>query len=436
MKRIIIIVVVIAVLAIGGFFGYQQFMAPAEPTAEAEQVDVSAEAVLPAVVSAEGYVVPQQEADLSFQVSGEVVEVLAAEGDKVEAGQALIRLDSSNQQMGVAQAEAGLASANAQLAQVKAGATAEAIAQAEAAVASAKARWAQVKAGASGEAIAQAEARVQTAQAGLDQLLAGARAEDIEAAATNVLKAEAGLRQAQAAYDKISWAEEVGELPQAIALEQATLDYEAAKAGYDRLVNGPTAEEIAVAEAGVAEAEAALAAVKAGPTAEDIAVAEAGVAEAEAALAAVKAGSTAEAIAISEAGVAQAEAGLAMAEAVLADYELVAPFAGNVARVDVGVGELVSPGVPVVSLGGTSNWYVETDDLSEIDVVQVVVGQKVTVTVDAIPEREFSGVVTDIAPRSEIKRGDVTYTVTVELTDVGDAPLRWGMTAFVDIDVE
>jgi hypothetical protein len=30
----------------------------------------------------------------------------------------------------------------------------------------------------------------------------------------------------------------------------------------------------------------------------------------------------------------------------------------------------------------------------------------------------------------------VTYTVTIKLTDADDAPLRWGLTAFVDINVE
>ena len=74
--------------------------------------------------------------------------------------------------------------------------------------------------------------------------------------------------------------------------------------------------------------------------------------------------------------------------------------------------------------------------MTEIDVVQVAVGQPVKVTVDAIPDQEFDGVVTEIAPRSETKRGDVTYTVTIELTNSDDLPVRWGMTVFVDIDVE
>jgi HlyD family secretion protein len=449
MKRIIVIVVVIAVLAAGGFFVSQQVLAPVEPTPTPE-IDLSAQTALPAVVSAEGFVVPAHDADLSLEVGGQVVEVLAAEGDSVQAGQVLLRLDSTDQQMvvaqaeaGVAQAEAGLASARARLAQAKAGPTDAAIAQAEAAVQTAKARLAQAKAGATDEAIAQAEAAVETAKARLNQLLAGARPEDIQAAAAELLTAQATLRQAQAAYDEIAWAGDVGETPEAIALEQATLSFEAAKARYNRVANGPTAEEIAVAQAGVAEAEAALAAVLAGPTQETVAVAEAGVAETEAALAAVRAGPTHEEIAIAEAGVAEAQAGLASAQATLvsaqatlSDFELKAPLAGTVARVNLDVGELAAPGTPVISLGSTSNWHVETDDLTEIDMVQVAVGQPVKVTVDAIPDREFNGIVADIAPRSETKRGDVTYTVTIELTDAEDAPLRWGLTAFADISVE
>ena len=449
MKRIIRIVAVIVILAVGGFFAYQQFLAPAEPTPEPE-IDLSALPALPEVVSAEGFVVPARQADMSFEVSGRVVEVLAVEGEPVETGQVLVRLDNTDQQMAVAQAEAGVAqaeaaltSARARLAQVKTGPTAETIAQAEAAVHTAQARLAQAKAGPTAEAIAQAEAAVFTAQARLNQMLAEPRPEDIQAAAADVLTAQATLRQAQAEYDKIAWAGDVGEKPQAIALEQATLAFEAAKARYDKVLNGPTAEEIAITRAGIAEAEAALAAAKAGPTQEAIAVAEAGVAEAQAALAAVLAGPTDEEIVIAEAGVAEAEAGLVAAQAALtsaqaalSDFELTAPLTGTVARVDLDVGEFAAPGTPVISLGGTSNWYVETDDLTEIDVVQVAVGQPVKVTVDAIPDREFDGVVTEIAPRSETKRGDVTYTVTIELPDSDDLPVRWGMTVFVDIEVE
>jgi HlyD family secretion protein len=448
-KRIITIVFVLAILAVIGYFGYQQFLAPVEATPTPE-IDLSVQTALSEVVSAEGFVIPAQQAELSFQVGGQVIEIPVAEGKSVQKGQVLARLDSTDQQKAVEQAEAGviqaqaaLTSAQAALDKTMAGPTQEAIAQAEAGVQRAKAQLAQVKAGPTDEAIAQAEAAVQTALARLNQVRASARPEDVDAAAAEMLTAQASLRQAQAAYDEVAWAGDVGETPQAIALEQATLAYQAAKARYERVLNGATTEEAAVALAGVNEAQAALESVKAGPTDEDIAVAEAGVAEAEAALEAVVAGATDEEIAIAEAAVAEAEAGLTSAQAALAiaqsaleDYDLEAPFAGDVARVNVDVGESVSPGVPVVSLSDSSNWYVETDDLTEIDVVQVEVGQPVGVTIDAIPNREFTGEVTEIAPRSEIKRGDVTYTITIRLLDADNAPLRWGLTAFVDINVE
>jgi HlyD family secretion protein len=416
-KRTFLVIVALAVVALVGFVGYQQFLAPVAPT-PTPQIDLSAQPALPNVVSAEGFVVPDQDADLSFKVGGQVAEVLVAEGDEVQAGQVLIRLDSSQQQQAVAQAQAGVAqaqaslvSAQARLDQASAGPTAQAVAQAQAAVDTAKARLAQTKAGPTQEAIAQAEAAVQVAQAQLDELLAGARAEDIQAASADVLTAQANLRQAQAEYDKIAWAGDVGERPEAIALEQATLAYQAARARYDRLANGATPQQIAVAQAGVAEAQAALASVKAGPSQETINVAEAGVKEAEAALATVLAGSTDQEIAIAEAGVEEAKAGLGaaqaayeMAQANLADYQLTAPYASTVARISTHLGEFVSPSVKV--------------------------------TIDAIPDRDFSGVVTEIAPRSETKRGDVTYTVKVKLNDVGGAPLRWGLTAFVDINVD
>jgi hypothetical protein len=45
-------------------------------------------------------------------------------------------------------------------------------------------------------------------------------------------------------------------------------------------------------------------------------------------------------------------------------------------------------------------------------------------------------VVRKIALQSEDYRGDVVYGVTVELADVADAPLRWGMTAMVEIGAD
>ena len=424
MKRVIIILAVILLVAVVGFFGYRQILAP-PPATPTPAADTALQPKLPQLVSAEAFVAPRQKAELAFQASGQILSLPALEGKQVSTGEVLGQIDAANQEMAVVQAKAGVHQAEANVVQATAN-----VESARASLLSAQAQLAQVKAGPKDETIAQAEAGVQTAKAQLAQIVADSRPEDIETAASSLLKVEAALRQAQTEYDKVSWADEIGESPQAVALEQATLDYQAAKAGYERVVNGATNEEIAIAKAQVAEAEAALATAKAGATEEEIAIAEAGVTQAQEGVTQAEAGQK-----VAEASLESAQASLDQAQQMLEDYTLLAPFDGVVSRVGVEEGEFVTAGSPVISLADDSTWFVETDDLSEIDVVQVVPGQKAHVTIDALPGEKFEGEVTDVAPRSVTKRGDVTYTVTVKLLDAQDAPLRWGMTAFVDIEV-
>ncbi|MCB0156101.1 MAG: RND transporter, partial [Anaerolineae bacterium] len=81
-------------------------------------------------------------------------------------------------------------------------------------------------------------------------------------------------------------------------------------------------------------------------------------------------------------------------------------------------------------------WQIETDDLTEIDVVRVEVGRTVSISVDALPDVEFEGEVVRIKPQSETKAGDVTYTVLIDITKGPVEKLKWGMTTFVDIDAD
>ena len=71
--------------------------------------------------------------------------------------------------------------------------------------------------------------------------------------------------------------------------------------------------------------------------------------------------------------------------------------------------------------------------MSEVDVVEVAVGQEVKVSVDAMPYLELCGRVSEIAPLAEERHGDIVYTVTIDLEEGFGAKLRWGMTAYVDI---
>ena len=148
----------------------------------------------------------------------------------------------------------------------------------------------------------------------------------------------------------------------------------------------------------------------------------------------LKAGPTEEEVAVAEAAVQEAEAALEEAKVMMERTMIRAPFAGTIGVVDVHVGELVVSDQPLITLGDLATLRVETTDLDEIDVARVAVDQVATVTFDAFPDRLFAGRVTRISPMADPEAGGVHYTVIVTLDEL-DPALRWGMTAFVDLDV-
>jgi len=131
-----------------------------------------------------------------------------------------------------------------------------------------------------------------------------------------------------------------------------------------------------------------------------------------------------------EAQVAATTANVASAQEALDARELTAALSGTVTDIRVIPGQRVEPGEVVMAVADFSDWIIETDNLTEIDVVDIEVGQIVQVTLDALPDVTLSGEVTNINARFEEKRGDITYTATVLLTET-DPRMRWGMTAAV-----
>ncbi len=139
-------------------------------------------------------------------------------------------------------------------------------------------------------------------------------------------------------------------------------------------------------------------------------------------------------VALAEARLATAKAALAAAEKKLADLEIKALYAGTISDVFVREGEWVAPGQPIMILADLEHLRIETTDLNEIDVARVKVGDKVIVTFDALPDVVVEGMVVLISPKASEGSG-VNYTVVIEMAET-PAALRWGMTAFVDIQVE
>jgi multidrug resistance efflux pump len=135
-------------------------------------------------------------------------------------------------------------------------------------------------------------------------------------------------------------------------------------------------------------------------------------------------------IALAEARVESANAALISAQTQMDAFELKATMAGTIVDLALQPGQKVVPGVSVITIADFSDMVIKTDNLSELDIPSVKTGQKTEIIFDTLPGITFSGEVIEINTRFEEKRGDVTYTVTV-LLDQLQPELRWGMTAAV-----
>lgn len=135
-------------------------------------------------------------------------------------------------------------------------------------------------------------------------------------------------------------------------------------------------------------------------------------------------------LAAAEARVQSAKAALESAGVLIDTHTLNATLSGTVVDLDLQSGQLVTAGVPVMTVADYSTWLVKTDNLTELEVTRISLGQKVQVVLDALPNTTLEGEVTHINARYEEKRGDITYTVTIRLNG-SDPAMRWGMTAAV-----
>ena len=141
-------------------------------------------------------------------------------------------------------------------------------------------------------------------------------------------------------------------------------------------------------------------------------------------------GANTDQLVLAQSRVDNAQAQVAAAESALSNYVITAPFDGIVADVAVSIGEQVGAESRAVSVVDTSSWIVETSDITELEVVDIEVGQAVTLTADALPDIEMNGVVTSISQSSYTQSGDVLYTVYIAVDNV-DARVQWGMTVEV-----
>ncbi len=128
-----------------------------------------------------------------------------------------------------------------------------------------------------------------------------------------------------------------------------------------------------------------------------------------------------------------ANAHLTAAQTALDNLDLKAPFNGTVVDVNLSDGQLVGSDTWAVLVADYSEWYVDTSDLTEQEVVNVTKGQGASISPDALPDVKANGTVTEIADMYQMQSGDVLYHVRLRV-DQPDPRFRWGMTVEVTFD--
>jgi len=120
----------------------------------------------------------------------------------------------------------------------------------------------------------------------------------------------------------------------------------------------------------------------------------------------------------------QAENALADAEQTLSNYSIYAPFDGVIASVNAQVGQ---PGDSGTALGTIiTNQELAQITLNEVDVSKIKLGDKATLTFDAIDGLSIAGQVASIDAVGTVTQGVVNYTVKIAF-DTSDPRIKPGM---------
>ena len=425
-----------------GLFGIQSDTANTRgPGAGFDPTNMPTTVIRPAAdsaqVSAAGNIALVSQQQVAMEVAGVVAEVTVAVGDPVKVDDLLVVVDTTDLERSVTQAKLDLETSQIQMDSLLEPVSESELASAKSELASAKETLAEVQAGASDAELAAAEANLASAQANYQELLDGPSEAELTQLSASLQKATITLQDAQRAYDKVAYADDVGHSSQASELQQATIDYESAKAAYVEATEAASESDLQDAQAAIQSAQEALDDLRAKPTAAELAQAEATVAKAQASLDTLLEGASQTDLREAEIKVEQAKINLESALSDLAKARLYSPIDGTTLAVNVEVGQRVTSDAATnaVTVADLTDLELAVN-VAEVDIPKVCVGQTAKITVDALPDQSFNGEVTHIAPTSEESASVVNYPVTIKLIDPDLTGVRPGMTAVADLLAE
>lgn len=464
LRKPIVIIGIVVVVALIGFFVFQSRSGSTKATSKSTMAKV-VRGDLTTVVSGSSSIVAEQNVSLTFQTTGIVSNIAFKEGDAVKKDQVLAVIDTRDLEFQVASAKAAYDSAKAKLDQLISGSGRSSdLVSAQAAVASAQAQLASAREkldtlnNPTADRISAAKLRVQQAETSLQTTRDNNSATKTKAE-LDLSKASESLIQAQSKYGvaKYNWdwidrnntdpSSGRGPISDASkntyrdnlvqaesALRTAEQNVQVAQVTYDNAKNAEVAN-IAQAEGALNDAQIQLNTLL-NPTEADIAAAQATVRQSESSLESAKASldrtmtpGTQTDIAIQQALVIQAESSYNQTKLKLENASLRAPFDGIVSSIDMTVGQTSS---------GSSIGLINRDPMhidvkfGETDIVYIKIGQSAKLTMDALPDWQKTGTVTNISPVADNTTGVVSYKVRIDFVDT-DPRVLVGMTAIVEL---
>ncbi len=195
------------------------------------------------------------------------------------------------------------------------------------------------------------------------------------------------------------------------SFKTAQFTVDKSQSALDKLKRGVDADDLASAQDKKMEAERALIKLQAGTTSIDLALAQNTIDQRRASLA-------------------DAEHKLADEQQALRDFTIRAPFEGVLAKITAQGSDPVSPS-SIVAVLLTPKKLAQIS-LSEVDAIKIHVGQKATLTFDAIPGLTIAGSVYEVDPLGTVTQGVVTYTIKIAF-ETQDDRIKSGMSTAVSI---
>ncbi|OGO06184.1 MAG: hypothetical protein A2Y73_00845 [Chloroflexi bacterium RBG_13_56_8] len=283
-----------------------------------------------ATVDVLGRVEPKRQLALSTRLSGEVQQVLVTSGQDVVAGDLLLQLDARE----------------------------------------------------SLNAIEQAKRSVEAQRLQLEQALQAPSASDIDLATARLRRATVLRQRAQDDYNEIADQSDAETSDEASDLESAKLEYEIAKAEFDRTMEGTSSLELDRLRLNLEGAELAL----------------------------------------------------QQANEQLEYTRIRAPISGTILAIDAREGENVYGFNPLIQIADLSLPQIRAE-IDEIDIASIAEGQSVVIRLDAFPTQILEGTIVRVPPGPDLTRGTTIYEAFIAF-DAQSQPVRPGMGANLTITIE